>query len=379
MVIELREEALIGNSLDLVSSRSGLLVLQTLKQALNKSFWKMVKKREKEGDKQPSPQELMTQFAQLMAQFMTQTQQPSPVVQDEWTVVEAPLKEEIKKEEEETLSNLVLRPDKSVSAKKKLVGFPTGTFLDYMFLSEDDVTPLKGIPICSQIGITGLPGAGKSLLAMEVALNVAHSGRKVLFVTSEDVFTSETPRFDLQSRLIKRAQILNLNWEKVAENLFIMDAATYSELREWAKFIRTYRYACERNKVDLAIIDSITLLETTRGALKYRVSEITRYNQKMGITGIFINQRLREDVDIFGMAGGISLGHTYDAIIIIDYCHAYSIGLLAELKKYGVKRGDFVRFSRVLDCGICGYIRDYILLDIDKYGFLRPVYPMKSD
>lgn len=57
------------------------------------------------------------------------------------------------------------------------------------------------------------------------------------------------------------------------------------------------------------------------------------------------------------MAGGISLAHTYDIVVIIDYCRAYSAGLLAELKKYGVKRGDFVRFGRVLDCGLCGYRR----------------------
>lgn len=330
--------------------------------------------KKKEEETSPQGQVDLNSLVQVMAQAISQAvvKSQQPVVSDEWSVVEAPVKEEITEEEGESLKSLVSRPSGDLSSKKKLLGFTTGTFLDELFLSEDDVTPLGGVPICSQVGITGLPGSGKTLLSMEIALKVANNGKKVLYVTSEDVFASDTPRFDLQSRLMRKAQQLKLNWKKISDNLYVMDAANYSELREWSKFIRTYRYACESNGIDFAIIDSITLLETMRGALKYRVSEIARYNQKEGITALYVNQRAAEDVDVFAMAGGITLAHTYDAIVIIDYCYAYAQGLLAELKKFEVKRGEFVRFSRVLDCALCGYVRDYLLVDIDKNGFLRP-------
>jgi len=115
--------------------------------------------------------------------------------------------------------------------------------------------------------------------------------------------------------------------------------------------------------------DSITVLETYRGALKYRVLELCRYNQQKGITAIYVNQRGSEKHDSYEMAGGIGLPHNFDGTVIIDYCTVY---YNEEMKRQlGVKRGEFVRFARVLGCRLSGFIRDYIRVRITKDGFLR--------
>ena len=142
------------------------------------------------------------------------------------------------------------------------------------------------MPICGQFAITGLPGAGKSIIVEEIAVRVAASGRKVLFATAEDTWKSATPRFDLQSRLKQKADILGLDWNKIRENLFVLDTVAYPELRDWNTFAETYRYVAEKEKIELALIDSVTVLEAYRGALKYRVMELARYNQVNGITAL---------------------------------------------------------------------------------------------
>ncbi|NIW11039.1 MAG: hypothetical protein GWN33_11080, partial [Gammaproteobacteria bacterium] len=93
----------------------------------------------------------------------------------------------------------------------------------------------------------------------------------------------------------------------IKENLFVLDTVFYPELRDWNTFAETYRYAVQKEKIELAIIDSVTVLEAYRGALKYRVMELARYNQLHGVTALYINQRSAEHWDTYDMAGGIGL------------------------------------------------------------------------
>jgi KaiC/GvpD/RAD55 family RecA-like ATPase len=268
---------------------------------------------------------------------------------------------------EEKLSSLILRPDAAPEAKKPLIGFATGTFLDNFFLTPEG-KPLNGLPICGQFAITGLPGAGKSIIVEEIAVKVAASGKKVLFATAEDTWKSATPRFDLQSRLKQKADILGLNWDKIRENLFVLDTVAYPELRDWNTFAETYRYVAEKEKIELALIDSVTVLEAYRGALKYRVMELARYNQVHGITALYVNQRSSEVWDSYDMAGGIGLAHNLDGTIIIDYGRVYWQDQQFDL---AADRGEFVRIARVLDCRMCNFERRRIKVDITSDGFLR--------
>lgn len=294
---------------------------------------------------------------------------------DEWELVRRPMEREIKKERESELESFVLRPDIAVEAKKELQPFPTGTFIDRLFLKEDG-SPLNGIPFGVQLAITGLPGSGKSIFVEEVAIKVAHEGKKVLFVTAEDTWKSPTARFDLQSRMMVKAETLKLGWDKIAKNLFVMDTVAFPELRDWNFFAETYRYTAEKEKIDLAIIDSVTILESYRGALKYRVMELCRFNQQRGITAIYVNQRSADAWDTYEMAGGIGLAHNLDATLIIDYGRVFWLDQQEDLK---MKRGEFVRIARVLDCRLCNFDRRRLRIDITPSGFVRLVEETKEE
>jgi KaiC/GvpD/RAD55 family RecA-like ATPase len=315
----------------------------------------------------PDVEKLMKAMAKTLAEAMKTAKTPT----DEWELATKPMKTEIERKEKE-LSEFVLRPDEAAEAKKPFVGFPTGTFIDYLFLTPEG-KPLNGVPVCGQFAITGLPGAGKSILVEEIAVRVAAAGRKVLFATAEDTWKSVTPRFDLQSRMKQKADILGLDWNKIRENLFVLDTVFYPELRGWNTFAETYRYVVEKEKIELAIIDSVTVLEAYRGALKYRVMELARYNQLHGVTGLFINQRSAEHWDTYDMAGGIGLAHNLDGTIIVDYGRVYWEDQRIDLE---AQRGEFVRIARVLDCRLCNFERRRIRIDITSDGFLRATEPI---
>ncbi len=322
---------------------------------------------EEKPEAAPEVERVMRAVAKTLAEAMRGAREPA----DEWELATRPMKTEIERREEK-LSGLVLRPDEAPEAKKPLVGLATGTFLDLVFLKPEG-EPLGGLPICGQFAITGLPGAGKSILVEEVAVRVAASGRKVLFATAEDTWKSATPRFDLQSRMKQKADILKLDWGRVKEDLFVLDTVLYPELREWDTFAETYRYVAEREGIELAIVDSVTVLEAYRGALKYRVMELARYNQMRGITGLYVNQRSAETWDSYDMAGGIGLAHNLDGTVIVDYGRTYWMDQVVDLD---VKRGEFVRIARVLDCRMCNFERRRIRIDITPDGFIRVLEPI---
>lgn len=322
---------------------------------------------EKKPEALPEMEQIMKAMAKTLAEAMKGARAPA----DEWELATKPMKTRIERKEEK-LSTLVLRPDEAAEAKKRLVGLPTGTFIDQLFLTPEGET-LNGVPICGQFAITGLPGAGKSILVEEIAVRVAAAGKKVLFATAEDTWKSATPRFDLQSRLKQKADILGVDWIKIMENLYVLDTVMYPELRDWSIFAETYRYVIEREGIELAIVDSVTVLEAYRGALKYRVMELARYNQVHGVTGLYVNQRSVERWDAYEMAGGIGLAHNLDGTIIVDYGRVYWQDQQVDLE---ANRGQFVRIARVLDCRMCNFERRRIRIDITSDGFVRALEPI---
>lgn len=348
----------------IVDRRGEMWVLLAAETAISKT----VKEEKKtEATTTPDVEKLMKAMAKTLAEAVKGARTPA----DEWELATQPMKTEIEKKEEK-LSKFVLRPDEAAEAKKPLMGLPTGTFIDYLFITPEG-KPLNGLPVVGQFAITGLPGAGKSILVEEIAVKVAGAGRKVLFATAEDTWKSVTPRFDLQSRIKQKAEILKLDWRKVMENLFVLDTVVFPELRDWNTFAETYRYVVESEKIELSIVDSVTVLEAYRGALKYRVMELARYNQLHGVTGIYVNQRSIEMWDTYEMAGGIGLAHNLDGTILVDYGRVYWQDQQVDLE---AKRGEFVRIARVLDCRMCNFERRRLRIDITQDGFIKPLEPV---
>ena len=307
---------------------------------------------------------------EAMAKALSSVMSRAPTPADEWQLAKKPMEVEIEEERGKQLMGLLIKPDeRPEEAAKELLPFPTETLLDELFLTHD-AKPLGGIPLGAQIAITGLPGSGKSILVEEIAIRAANSGKNILFVTAEDTWKAPTPRYDLQARLVKKAELLGLSWGEIAKHLFVMDTVACPELRDWTTFAETYRYIAEKENIELAIFDSVTVLETYRGALKYRVMELCRFNQLHGITALYVNQRSTESWDGYDMAGGIGLAHNLDATVIVDYGRVYWFDQQQDL---GLKRGEFVRIVRVLDCRLCNFDRRRILVEITPDGFLRAV------
>jgi len=354
-------------SREIVDRKGELWVLLAPEAAVPKEASPPAPEEEKKPEAPPEMEQIMKAMAKTLAEAMKGARAPP----DEWELATKPMKTEIERKEEK-LGILVLRPDQAAEAKKPLVELSTGTFIDQLFLTPES-EPLNGVPICGQFAITGLPGAGKSILVEEIAVRVAGAGRKVLFATAEDTWKSATPRFDLQSRLKQKADILEVDWSKIMKNLYVLDTVMYPELRDWGTFAETYRYVIEREGVELAIVDSVTVLEAYRGALKYRVMELARYNQVHGVTGLYVNQRSVERWDTYEMAGGIGLAHNLDGTIIVDYGHVYWQDQQVDLE---ANRGQFVRIARVLDCRMCNFERRRIRVDITSDGFIRALEPI---
>lgn len=356
----------------LVDRRGELWVLQAPETSLSKKEVTQASPSEEKKTEASGTQEVekiieaMTKsFAEAMKSIR------SPV--DEWEHGTGPMKTEIESEKEK-LSSLILRPDVASEAEKPLVGFPTGTFMDQLFLNPEG-KPLNGIPICGQFTITGLPSAGKSILVEEIAVRVSAWGRKVLFATAEDIWKSATPRFDLQSRVKHKADILGLDWKKIIDNLFVLDTVAFPELRDWNAFAKTYRYVVEKEKIELVIIDSITFLESSRGSSKYSVMELARYNQLKGVTGLYFNQRSFEMGDTHEMAGGIGLAYNLDGTIVVDYGRVNSQDQQSDLE---AKRGELLRIARVLDCRICNFERRRLHIDITLDGSIKALEPIPN-
>lgn len=327
----------------------------------------VVRAIDKEGSPTPDVDKIVKAMAKTLASAMKEARAPA----DEWELATKPMTTEIVRKEKK-LSSLILKPSEAEKAKKALTALTTATFIDYMFLTLEG-KPLNGLPVVGQFALTGLPGAGKSILVEEIAVNVSSAGKKVLYATAEDTWQSSTLRFDLQSRMKEKADFLGKNWNKIRENLFVLDTVMFPELRDWNTFAETYRYVVEKENIDLAIIDSVTVLESYRGALKYRVMELARHNQIKGVTCIYVNQRSTDSWDTYEMAGGIGLAHNLDGTIIVDYGRVYWQDQQADLE---AQRGEFVRIARVLDCRMCNFERDRLRVEITKEGLIRPVEPL---
>jgi KaiC/GvpD/RAD55 family RecA-like ATPase len=219
-----------------------------------------------------------------------------------------------------------------------------------------------------QIGVVGLSGVGKSLLAQEILLKVTNRGEGVVFITSEDVFNSDNERFDLQSRLMAKAKSLGLDWGQIQKNLYVLDCIKYGQLSEFETLIGVYRNLIEdsKNNIKLLVIDSLTLLDS-RSMLKVRLLQLAKFNQLRGITALYVCQRSEEETDRFAISGGISVAHDLDSVICIDFAKAMS-----EMKdQLAKKQWEMVHFCRILSCRLTGFNRKYTEMEITSEGFLR--------
>lgn len=264
----------------------------------------------------------------------------------------------------------VTNPSIAIGKDKTQIGFRTYSFIDGVFLDDTGV-PLVGVPFGANCILTGLPNSGKTLLMMQIAMKVAESGIPVAYVLSEKIFRANSARFDIESQMRGIAGALQIDWTKVSNNLYVIDTVQHSDLRDWTNFVSTYRTLVESKKIELVLIDSMTLLEDSRGALKYRVLELMRYNQTHGLTSIMINQRAIEEADTLAMAGGVALSYAVDIVMALDYKKVSSWDSALKLDT-NAKQGEVANFFRILKCSLSKFDGKYYLYEITPQGQVKP-------
>jgi len=265
----------------------------------------------------------------------------------------------------------VSKPNDS-AIKTEIKVIETKTFLDKFFLDQNG-KQLNGVPKVAQVGIVGNPDVGKSLLAQELALRLTSEGHKTVLILNEDIWETTNERFDLQSRVKGKASILNLNWENIKTNLYIIDVLGHPEFRSWEMLVATYRQLVEQEKAEFLVVDSVTLLENYRGALKARLEDFISYNQLHGVGGFYVFQKAQEDaIDQFGIAGGIGLGFLLDVMFELNIKKVWSGDAQMKLDT-GATQGEMLHFIRLLKCRLGKADMLYHRVQIDTNGLLKLV------
>lgn len=267
------------------------------------------------------------------------------------------VKENIKGKETETIEQ----------RSKALIGLKTGTFLDRLFLGLDG-KPLGGIPSSGQLALIGPLGAGKSLLASEIALKVS-SERKTLFVVLDDVWESNRV-FDLQSRMRIKSAALQLDWDHLSRNLYVLNPSHVGE-----EFLDEYERIISGGEVGLALLDSVNRVErqNIHGYEESSVdlADIVSINRAHGVTGIFV------------MHSGLNCGEftqnpvnsrslwLMDCVISMMPAQLAAPSLGANVGSIrGIER---LRVVQILNCRLCGFDGRGILVGITSKGLIKPL------
>ena len=260
----------------------------------------------------------------------------------------------------------------------KLFGIPTGTKLDEMFYrieKEEDKyvkKPLGGIPHLSIINLTGIPDSGKSVLAEQFAINQVNSGYKVLFVTVEN------PAHFLYMALKQKSEALNANFERVENNIVVIDASENDELRENPKALMdTMAYAIKERKTTNTIIDSITgLYEHKEVMARQIVRQFFNFLKKFRQTGIFVSQkRSAQASETAEAAGGLAVAHIVDGTIVLD---KKLIESRWDVSLYGLPIGSILRTIRIDGCRFCGHDSQTWVFEITEYGTINIIAPLSE-
>jgi len=264
---------------------------------------------------------------------------------------------------------------KAAEAKEKapaLKGVPTGVEgLDDLFYVIDwqGQKPVKkslgGIPLGCVANITGMPDTGKSLMAEQFTVKQASLGERVCFVTVE------TPASFLSVGLEQRAKAMGIDFSQIEENIVILDAASYTRLREdIPTLLDTLAHVFRTYKTRRTVIDSITgLFEAKEMLARSVVRALYTFCKKWYQTALFISQKRSSHEELSAeAAGGYAVGHIVDCSMVLSKELILS-SRLAQL--YRAEIGEIIRLFRIDGCRMCGHDTKIHLMDITELGLVK--------
>lgn len=252
----------------------------------------------------------------------------------------------------------------------EIIGVKTGVpGLDEMFYvayinkqGKPQKKPLGGYPLRSVMNITGIPDTGKSLMAEQFAVTQASLGNTVCFVTVEQ------PAAFLAAGLRQRALALNINVNKIEENIIIIDAASNSVLRDDLNSLGdTLAYVYKTHDITSTIIDSVTRLYEAREMLARQVIRyLYNFMKKWYQTALFVSQKRSGHEELTAeAAGGYAVGHIVDGNIVVSKKEILS---RFDASLYKKEIGDIIRLLRIDGCRVSGHDTKTHLFEINELG-----------
>ncbi len=252
-----------------------------------------------------------------------------------------------------------------------LFGVKTGTKIDEMFFKvefEDGKAkkvPLGGIPYLGVLNVVGVPDTGKSVFVEQFAVVQASLGYKVLFVTTE------SPSYFLYNGLKSKAMALGIDFEKIEDNIIVVDASQSDELRQNTfSLTKTMEYAIKKKKTTVTVIDSITGLYEHREMLARQIVRVI-YNflKEKRQTSLLVSQkRSSQGGDTAEAAGGLAVAHILDGTIVFDKKIIMSA---FESRLYNMDIGEVLRTVRIDGCRLTGHDTSTYVMEINDLGLIE--------
>jgi len=280
-------------------------------------------------------------------------------------------------QEGRALTDYVLPLGEAAKRAPELKGVPTGVpGLDELFFKVEleggkpVKKPLGGIPQYSVVNLTGMPDTGKSLMAEQFTVKQASLGQKVCFVTVE------SPANFVAAGLKQRAAAMGIEFEKIENNIILIDAASNSRLRDdIPTMLDTLAYAYRSYKCKRTVIDSITgLYEAKEMMARVVVRAFFNFMKKWYQTAIFVSQKRSGHGELSAeAAGGYAVGHIVDCTMVLS-----KELLLTESRARLFKKevGDILRLFRIDGCRLCGHDTRVHVMEINEVGLVEIKEPL---
>lgn len=277
----------------------------------------------------------------------------------------------------EPLKKAVFTGSEALEKAPKIEGISTGIEgLDELFyiatVEKGKIVKksLGGIPAYSVINITGVSDTGKSLMAEQFTVQQAKNGDKVCFITVE------APANFLVNGIQLRAQAMGYDFKSFEDNIVIIDAASYSSLRDnIPELLSTLAYVIQTYKVKFTIIDSVTgLFENKEMMARAVVRKIFNFLKKWYQTALLVSQKRSGHEELTAeAAGGYAVGHIVDGTMVLAK-EVVDSAYKAKLYKKDV--GDIVRLFRIDGCRLSGHDTKTHFMEITETGVVKILEPV---
>ena len=289
--------------------------------------------------------------------------------------------EQVKEEREKprVVEEAILVGEEATKKLPKIYPVPTGIEgLDELFFTTEVKKkkvvrkPLGGIPSLSVFNITGASDTGKSLMVEQFTIKQASEGKKVAFITVE------TPAPFVLVSLRERAKAMGVDFEKIEDNIAMIDAASYSSLREnIPNLLATLAHVIKTYDVRFTVIDSVTgLYEHREMMARIVVRQLFNFMKKWYQTALFVSQKRSGHEELSAeAAGGYAVGHIVDGTMVLA---KELIANQFQARTFKKNLGEVVRLFRIDGCRMCGHDTRTFYLEITETGLVKIGDPLSG-